>query len=107
MRAITEEDCQVDQPLEEGLEKIQDMVQEPCTKISNLKSQVAPATPLKEIAAHEEVMKNVVDIIEDYEADCREKYTHAAQIWNQWKKYKELRVAFGVVKEVQDNLERL
>lgn len=63
------------QPLEEGLTKVKEVVQELRTKIVDLEARVTLATPPEELAAREEEIKEVVASLEAYEAECMEKYT--------------------------------
>jgi len=107
MAEVTEEEYRADQPFEEGLTKVKELVQELRTKILDLESRVAPATPPEEIAAREEEMKRVIASVEAYEAECMERYTHCMQVWNQWTEDEELKAVSAKVKEVQDELERL
>ena len=50
MTAFTEEEYVADQPLEAGLIKVKEVVQELRIKITDLEARVEPTTPLEELA---------------------------------------------------------
>ena len=87
-----------DLPIEEGLTKVKDVVQELCTRIIELEMR---AVPPKEIAAGKEVTDHAIAGLEAAEALCQEKSAQDLQIGNEWLEDEELKAASDKVKGVQ------
>lgn len=87
---VIEEEYTVHHPIEDGLTKVKEVVQELRTKITDLEARGVPTTPPEDFSRREEALKEVVNNITAYEAECQDLYTQAIEIRNQWVEDEEL-----------------
>lgn len=73
--AVIEEEYIADKPIEDGLTKVKEVVQNLRVNITDLEAKVVPTTPPEELSQREEELKKVVNNLIAYEAECLESYT--------------------------------
>jgi len=69
MIVVTEVEFEEEQPLEIGLSKVKEVVQELHCKITDLEARVVPTTPPEELECRETKMKAIVSHLIDFERE--------------------------------------
>ena len=82
MTVVTEVKFEEDQPLEVGLPKVKEVLQERRGKIIDLEARVVPTPPPEELERREAEMKETMSHLTDFERECQQLYNDAEKTWN-------------------------